>query len=419
MNKLLFFAYYFPPIHSVACSRSFHIARYLAGKHAEHTIYTTSNQSLFPVDASYDLTALHIEHLPTSDYRTFASRRQDARLHHSEVKKRNLLVRVLLAINDAMPFSLLFGEGGLRYLLHGFRRGCSVLAGGDGLVFTSYRTASDVTIGFLLKRKFPGICWMVDFQDLPVNVNRLKVIPDAVQWFFWRFLLQKADQVSTVSLGLAEKLEKVYPKVKVMRDGINPRPYHAAHSDKFILSYTGSLYMGLQTATLLFQALARLATENADFAAHLQLSYAGKDSALWQQWMEQHHLTDFFVDHGMVSRTDAMHLQDQASINLLLTWSFPESKGIVTGKIYEYIAASKPILLLINGETDTEMEAWFAELACGKVCYNNDNQLQQIESFILEIFAVWKETKLSKPFIAPEIVRAMSWEHQLEKLWSE
>lgn len=175
--------------------------------------------------------------------------------------------------------------------------------------------------------------------------------------------------------------------------------------------------MGLQTGTLLFQALARLATENADFAAHLQLSYAGKDSALWQQWMEQHHLIFLRI---MVwcrekmpctckTRHPSISYSPGASLN---------RKGSFR-KIYEYLASAKPILLLIDGETDSEMEEWFAELACGKVCYQQEAQLEELKGFLLQIFVQWTATRLSTPFISSETIQAMSWEKQLEKLWSE
>jgi hypothetical protein len=65
------------------------------------------------------------------------------------------------------------------------------------------------------------------------------------------------------------------------------------------------------------------------------------------------------------------------------------------------------------------MEEWFAELACGKVCYQQEAQLEELKDFLLQIFVQWQATRLSSPYISSETIQAMSWEKQLEKLWSE
>ena len=79
-------------------------------------------------------------------------------------------------------------------------------------------------------------------------------------------------------------------------------------------------------------------------------------SAWWQERMSQHALSDLLDDKGMISRDDAKKLQRRSHVNILLTYTSDELKGNLTGKVYEYIAANRPIIAIINGPYDEEMQ---------------------------------------------------------------
>ena len=53
---------------------------------------------------------------------------------------------------------------------------------------------------------------------------------------------------------------------------------------------------------------------------------------------------------GPLTRAQSIALQQQADILVLLESGDPEVKGILTGKVFEYLATDKPILLLGPGE---------------------------------------------------------------------
>ena len=420
ISRFLFVTYYFPPIHSVAVSRNYHIAKFLLNKISNHKILSTENRKIFLEDTTYNIENFEIELLKTFDYRKLLSKEVKQNVNYAETKKQNIFLQYLMSINDTFPFSLIFGEGGILYIFDGYRKANKYIGQDENLlIFTSFRTTSDIFIGWLLKRKFPNCKWWVDFRDLPINMNRKSVIPKSIHWLFWKKVLKRANLVTTLSNGLKSKLDIIFPKVNVFRSGIVSRKYMQSNREKFIINYTGSLYTNLQKVDLFFKAIKLLSKEHPDFYQNLLLTYAGKDAILWSNWIEEYELNEKAIIQNVVSRHEAMQLQDEAAINLLLTWSFPESKGIVTGKIYEYIAASKPILLLINGELDQEMEAWFDEMKCGKVYYNQLSNVENMQKYILEIYELWVNDKLATPYISEEIIQSMSWEHQLENILDE
>ena len=48
--------------------------------------------------------------------------------------------------------------------------------------------------------------------------------------------------------------------------------------------------------------------------------------------------------HGSISRSEILNIQKKADILLLLTWNDPKQKGLLGGKIFEYIASGNAIL---------------------------------------------------------------------------
>ena len=75
-------------------------------------------------------------------------------------------------------------------------------------------------------------------------------------------------------------------------------------------------------------------------------------------------------------------------MNLLMTWSGPHIKGILTGKLYEYLIAQKPIIGLVNGQYDGELEEIFAQVNAGQIaCKGGDHT--SLSSFIQTKYLEW------------------------------
>ena len=60
--------------------------------------------------------------------------------------------------------------------------------------------------------------------------------------------------------------------------------------------------------------------------------------------MTENGLSESFKFHSPISRSDSIQKQRLADILLFLPWDDVKQKGILTGKIFEYIGAGRPIL---------------------------------------------------------------------------
>ena len=115
---------------------------------------------------------------------------------------------------------------------------------------------------------------------------------------------------------------------------------------KFSITYTGKIYRGRQDPEPLFRALRTLIDEKKIDPALIEVQFFGDR----EEWLindsKKYHLENVVRIHGHISREESIRKQRESQVLLLLTWNDPEEKGIYTGKLFDYLAARRPILAL-------------------------------------------------------------------------
>ena len=96
-----------------------------------------------------------------------------------------------------------------------------------------------------------------------------------------------------------------------------------------------------------------------------------------------------YIDY--VNHTEVPNYQYVSQLLLLSINHIPNAKGIVTGKIFEYLQAERPILAI--GPEDGDAAFILNESHGGKM-FDFDNE-EALESFILEQFKKYQEDTLS------------------------
>jgi hypothetical protein len=114
------------------------------------------------------------------------------------------------------------------------------------------------------------------------------------------------------------------------------------------------MYQGRRDPSPFLSALEELVRDGSVPASEILVEYAGRDASTFRRFLPGL-LEPCFRDLGFLPRQEILVREQHSSCLLLLTWSSPDEKGILTGKLYEYIAVGRPILCLINGEQDPEL----------------------------------------------------------------
>ncbi|MDP2931788.1 MAG: hypothetical protein Q8O05_04730, partial [Chloroflexota bacterium] len=195
------------------------------------------------------------------------------------------------------------------------------------------------------------VTWVADLRDLwSQNHN---YIYGPVRKFFDRRLerktLSKSDALVTVAEPWAEKLRSLHrgkPVVSITH-GFDPAEVNsppAKLTAKFTITYTGSIYPGKQDPVKLLDALRDLISEGAVKPGDIEVRFYGREQDWLDNAIAQHGLSDVVKQHGLVPRQVALEKQRESQLLLLLDWDDPLERGVYAGKVFEYLAARRPIL---------------------------------------------------------------------------
>ncbi|WP_020538014.1 hypothetical protein [Lewinella cohaerens] len=416
----LLLAYKYPPVSHPGSLRWYHISMQLAKRGIPYSVQTSANQSIFPQDADLTIGApVDIKLIPTRDLRTRRAAHRQQAGHLAISEKSSKSHTFFRSLYHAYPFILFTGDGGYTYLRESYRAAAKLIEQEEIThLFSSFRPWADHLVAYRLKKRFPHLVWIADFRDLPVDPVRKDVWWPRLQTWWQKRLLKRADVVTTVSDGLAKRLRNDHQEVTVVRNGLASLPngfLTAPASPHFTITYTGSLYPGLQSAEPLLRLLRELINEGELNPAHLELHYAGKDGVLWQEWASRHTLGYLSTNHGIVPLAQAREMQSNSQLNLLLSWSAKDYGGIMTAKLGSYLSAGRPIITLLHGPPDPELSQVVEQTGAGFVyASSNPESAEQLRTFLLHAYRTWAFSGALPWRIDPHKLQPYTWENQMD-----
>lgn len=372
-KQLLLIAYYFPPMPSVASARMENIAGEAKKQFDKVHVFSTRNAMHFGPVQDPD-----IHNMPTLDYRSIAlNQLKRSELHFggkiSTSKWKQWAGRLL----SSWPLQYTLGEGGAMYIYNVIRKAEELIDEHPVThILSSFSPMADHHIARRLKSRHPELKWIADFRDLLVDEFQQNLLFSDWHKKKYTRIFRAADECWSVSRGQAEILKTMISKeVKVVRNGLPERyPLNtiAYQTGTFRISYTGSLYQDYPYEEWV-EALEQF-QESCPEAEQAEFHYAGKDSVWLRSLMERAKWKGKWVDHGLVSKKTSWEIQQKSHLNLLFSWSHPKSRGVLTGKVYEYLAARRPVLALVKGEADKELEALIREFhgRGSQICHTSD-----------------------------------------------
>lgn len=419
--KILFLAYYFPPIKSIALLRVWQWSRHLLPFVDKVFVITTKNRQILAKEER-PTEGVEIYEARTFDYRTLAAKRHPntKSVHFDEQKKASFLMQIFIKLKNTIPFNFFIGEGGFLYTLSSVYIGYQLIKKHKiRYIISSFPPYSDHYSAWILKLIFrKKIVWIADYRDPHINpIFKWYFGLKFQRWANW-FLMSQADMLTTVSDGLKSILFPFNPNVYTIRNSFNCEILNThkdnIYLDKFCIAYTGSMYQH-QNPALLFEVLNEIFDEYPTIKNSLQIIYAGKDSHTWKVFAESYQLAHILVLKGNLTMHEAIDIQRKSHVNLLLTPASTTVKGLLGGKLCEYLAARRPIIALINGVQDPEFEEIMQHTEGGIVVYHQQKESHlRLKNFLLQLFYTWKENPDKLPFIPAHLLTPFTWTYQIE-----
>jgi len=199
------------------------------------------------------------------------------------------------------------------------------------------------------------IPWVADLRDL-WSQNHYSSYSRLKKYFVKNLeirTLKDASAITTVSEPLEEKLAVLHKNKQIftIKNGFDPEsvnPENNRIDQYFSIVYTGDLYEGKRDPTELFAVIQELCDKNLIRREDINIHFYGYprfESENWlQEEIEKFHLRDIVILHGTVTHETAISEQRKAQMLLLLMWNNPEDRGVYTGKLFEYLAARRPVI---------------------------------------------------------------------------
>ncbi len=204
--------------------------------------------------------------------------------------------------------------------------------------------------------------------------------------------LRVAAHVTTVSPWHVEQLKRYNPNVSLIYNGYDPELFYPQdlHTDQFSITYTGRL-ISLETRdpSLLFEAVSTLNREGLIDPGLFRIKWYidPKSEEIIKRIASPYSIGKYMDFYNYVPASRIPDILNSSSILLQLANKFtPDgSKGIMTTKLFEYMAVEKPILCIPSDES--YMEGIIRKTRSGMAARNAEDAAR----FILDNYEEWRK----------------------------
>lgn len=404
MKKILFITYYWPPSGGAGVQRSLKFVTYLPHFGIEPIVLTVDpERATYPVlDQSLCAEVPSAVSVVRTD--SFEPLRILRALTGGKVKipyggftnqrKEKISQRVLrfLRGNFFLP------DARVGWVRHATKAAEKIIAENDiDTIIISSPPHSAQLIGLALKRKFPKLRWVADLRDPWTDIyyyDEMLHLPFArrIDRRYELQVLETCDAAIIVSEDIrrlfAEKLnQSSASKFHVLPNGFDSKDFPGAvvpPADFFRITYVGTI-ADTYKPEVFFEAIGRLKQKYP--LVPLQLRMVGSPASVIPRLLEQHGLNKSAEFLPLVEHSTAIRYMRDSSLLLLLIPDTLHAKGILTGKLFEYLGAGIPVVGV--GPADGDAARILADTGTGKMFSRDD--VDGLFAYLEKAYSGWLE----------------------------
>jgi len=386
MKRVLIITYYWPPSGGGGVMRWLKMSKYLPEYGWQPVIYTPANPDPSVIDESLEKEVPPEAEIirqpiwePYDLYRMFTGKKKETRLkagYIAEASQGSLKEKAAVFIrgNMLIPDPRFFWVNpSVRFL-------CRYLKNHPvDLVITTGPPHSMHLIGLGLKKKL-DIRWLADFRDPWTGsdfYHRLKLtrLADSIHHRQEKKVLTLADVVTVVSPDMKRSLEEISGReVQVIYNGFDPEDFgniDPVDNLFFIISHFGAFNRD-RNPSALWKALAELADEKTAFKEQLKIRLIGQTDSAIADEIGQSGLSENLEILPHLTHKPGLKLLGRSAVLLLPLNDAPNARGILPGKMFEYLALHRPVLAI--GPLESDCEEIIVRTNAGYYCNFGDKE---------------------------------------------
>ena len=397
MKKALILTYYWPPAGGSGVQRWLKFVKYFRDFNIEPVVYTVDSQDYPIVDESLQKDVpegIEVLKQPIFEPNTILSFFKKSKSESagflnpnpSVVGKLLQYIRANYFIPDARMFWI---KPSVKYLKKYLQQHKI-----DVLITTGPPHSLDL-IGLQWKEEL-GIKWIADFRDPWTEIDYFHQLPltqKAIEKHHQleQNVLKNADAVLVIGDTMKQNYEPFCKDIYTVTNGYDA----AVANEKVMLDQKFSItHIGLMNSdrnpVMLWEVLAALTSENKEFAADFELHLIGKTAPSIEADIINFGLKNNCNFVSYLNHNEVISFQKKSQVLLLLVNNVPSAKGIITGKIFEYLMAKRPILAI--APTDGDLAVILKKTNAGTVV--GFNEKEQLKNSILALYEQFKKGDL-------------------------
>ena len=422
-KKLLIITYYWPPAGGPGVQRWLKFVNYLPEFNIQPIVYIPENPTYPIIDKGLESEvsekAIILKNKITEPYgfASFFGKNKTKKISSGIIpnqRKQSFLEKILLWVrgNLFIPDArFLWVKPSVKYLKK------YIEENNIDTIVTSGPPHSLHLIGLQLKKDL-NITWFADFRDPWTTIGYhkdLKLSSYAAKKHkaLEAAVLNSADTIIVTSKTTKTEFQALTSKpIEVITNGYDVEKIDKQSlDDKFTLAHIGS-FLSERNPRILWKALNELIKENQDFKNDFQLKLIGAVSQEVLDTITEFKLADYVLNLGYLSHQEAMEHQRKSQVLLLIEINSEETKSIIPGKIFEYMAAERPIIALGPEESD------FAEIitATNTGVFFSYYEKEKLKALLLNYYELFQNNNLKVHAVGLQRYSRKSLTEQLAKL---
>jgi glycosyltransferase involved in cell wall biosynthesis len=406
LRKVLIITYYWPPSGGAGVQRWLKFTKYLREYGWEPIIYTPKNPEAPAIDTSLEndipegITVIKMPIFePYSAYKRFVGMKPDDKVNAGFLQEKEKpgmaeAIAVWLRGNFFIPDARRFWISPSVKFLSKYLKDNPV-----GAVVSTGPPHSMHLIALQLHKNL-HIPWLADFRDPWTGIDfyhqlKLSSIADQLHHKLEKKVLSSATEVSVISRDMLNEFNGIVKRdYKLVTNGFDdedicPLPQNQLDT-VFSISHIGSLNAA-RNPEKLWKALSGMVKQNPLFAKELQIKLVGKVDISVLKSIEKYDLTNYLKRIEYMPHREVMHEIQRSQVLLLLINNTPNAKGILTGKIFEYLGSGRPILSI--GPEDGDAAKIIKDSEAGQTAdYDNEESMSRI---LNDCFIKYSEQRLA------------------------
>lgn len=401
MKKVLIITYYWPPAGGPGVQRWLKFVKYLPDFGIQPIVYIPENPT-YPIqdeelvsEVSDKAIILKKKIFEPYGFASIFSRKKTKKISSGIIpnqKKQSLLEKLFLWIrgNVFIPDARVFWVKPSVLFLEKYIRENEI-----DTIITSGPPHSLHLIGLALKERTKAY-WIADFRDPWTTIgyhNKLKLSASAAKKHkeLESIVLNEADQILVTSQTTKKEFEVLTTKpIEIITNGFDVEKVARQPLDeKFSIAHIGS-FLSERNPRILWKCLKEIIKENPDFKKDFELKLIGAVSQEVLDALAEFRLNSYVNNLGYVSHKTAVEHQKKSQVLLLVEINSEDTKSIIPGKLFEYMASERPILAI--GPEGSDFASIIKETNTG--AFFHYDEFDALKERILAYYAAYKEGNL-------------------------